>query len=65
MPYRMIAEHHRSLLRFARKSATGRRRALVPVVAAGLGARTVAAWAHHALRGRDAGAGRQGLPAGT
>jgi N-acetylglucosaminyl-diphospho-decaprenol L-rhamnosyltransferase len=65
MPYRMIAEHHRSLLRFARKSSTGRRRALVPVVAAGLAARTLAAWAHHALSGRDAGAGRPGAPALT
>ena len=65
MPYRMIAEHHRSLLRFAAKSTTGARRALVPVVAAGLAARTVAAWAHHALAGRDAGAGRPGLSAAT
>jgi N-acetylglucosaminyl-diphospho-decaprenol L-rhamnosyltransferase len=65
MPYRMIAEHHRSLLRFARKSSTGRRRALVPVVAAGLAARTLAAWAHHALSGRDAGAGRPEAPAVT
>jgi N-acetylglucosaminyl-diphospho-decaprenol L-rhamnosyltransferase len=65
MPYRMIAEHHRSLLRFASKSSTGRRRALVPVVAAGLAVRTVAAWAHHALSGRDAGAGQPEVAAAT
>ncbi|MDQ3897395.1 MAG: glycosyltransferase family 2 protein, partial [Actinomycetota bacterium] len=50
-PYRMIAEHHRSLLRFVSKSTVGPRRALLPVVAAGLGVRTVAAWTHHALGG--------------
>ena len=54
IPYRMIAEHHRSLLRFVSKTSTGGRRALVPVVAAGLGLRTLAAWAHHALGGRGA-----------
>jgi N-acetylglucosaminyl-diphospho-decaprenol L-rhamnosyltransferase len=64
-PYRMIAAHHRSLLRFAAKSSTGRRRAMLPVVAAGLGARTLAASAHHALSGRDAGAGRPGATAAT
>ncbi|HEX2043692.1 MAG TPA: glycosyltransferase family 2 protein [Acidimicrobiales bacterium] len=48
-PYRMIAAHHRSLLRFAAKSTTGARRALLPVVAAGLGLRTVLAWAHRAV----------------
>jgi N-acetylglucosaminyl-diphospho-decaprenol L-rhamnosyltransferase len=51
MPYRMIAEHHRSLLRFVSKSSEGARRGLVPVVAAGLAVRTLAAWAHHALEG--------------
>ncbi len=49
MPYRMIAAHHRSLLRFADKSSTGARRALLPAVALGLGLRTGAAWLHHAL----------------
>jgi N-acetylglucosaminyl-diphospho-decaprenol L-rhamnosyltransferase len=52
VPYRMIAEHHRSLLRFVSKTTDGPRRSLVPVVAAGLVVRTVAAWAHHALAGR-------------
>jgi N-acetylglucosaminyl-diphospho-decaprenol L-rhamnosyltransferase len=51
VPYRMIAEHHRSLLRFVSKSSAGGRRAIVPLVAAGLAVRTVAAWAHHALDG--------------
>jgi N-acetylglucosaminyl-diphospho-decaprenol L-rhamnosyltransferase len=51
VPYRMIAEHHRSLLRFVSKSSAGARRAIVPVVAAGLALRTVVAWAHHALDG--------------
>ena len=64
-PYRMIAEHHRSLLRFARKSTAGPRRGLLPVVAAGLAARTLAAWAHHALSRWAPGARRPGAPAGT
>ena len=51
VPYRMIAEHHRSLLRFVSKSSAGARRAIIPVVAAGLAVRTVAAWAHHAIEG--------------
>jgi N-acetylglucosaminyl-diphospho-decaprenol L-rhamnosyltransferase len=49
VPYRMIAEHHRSLLRFVSKSSAGARRGLLPLVAAGLAVRTLAAWAHHAL----------------
>jgi N-acetylglucosaminyl-diphospho-decaprenol L-rhamnosyltransferase len=49
-PYRMILAHHRSLLRFASKTTTGANRLLLPVVGAGLAVRTVAAWAHHALR---------------
>ncbi len=50
-PYRMIAAHHRSLLRFASRTATGPRRALLPVVAAGLAVRTLLAWAQRARRG--------------
>jgi N-acetylglucosaminyl-diphospho-decaprenol L-rhamnosyltransferase len=38
-PYRMILEHHRSLLRFAARSSVGWRKALLPVVAVGLGLR--------------------------
>jgi len=52
VPYRMIAEHHRSLYRFVTKTSAGTRRGLLPVVAAGLAVRTLAAWAHHALGGR-------------
>ena len=47
VPYRMIAEHHRSLMRFVSKSSP--RRGLLPLVGAGLALRTLAAWAHHAL----------------
>jgi N-acetylglucosaminyl-diphospho-decaprenol L-rhamnosyltransferase len=35
-PYRMILEHHRSLLRFASRSSVGWRRALLPLVAIGV-----------------------------
>ncbi len=38
-PYRMILEHHRSLLRFAARSSQGWRRALLPLVALGIGIR--------------------------
>ena len=51
-PYRMIAAHHRSLYRFATKTTEGSRRALLPIVAAGLGVRTVLAWVQRAYRGR-------------
>ena len=50
MPYRMIVEHHRSLLRFHRRTSRGAASALTPVVAAGLAARTVLACAEHSLR---------------
>jgi N-acetylglucosaminyl-diphospho-decaprenol L-rhamnosyltransferase len=42
-PYRMIFEHHRSLLRFANRSSVGWRKALLPLVALGIGARAVLA----------------------
>ena len=38
-PYRMILEHHRSLLRFATRSSRGWRRAVLPLVALGIGIR--------------------------
>ena len=38
-PYRMIFEHHRSLLRFATRTSRGWRRALLPLVALGIGVR--------------------------
>lgn len=50
-PYRMIAAHHRSLLRFAARTTTGVHRLLLPLVAAGLGVRTLLAWAQRARRG--------------
>lgn len=43
-PYRMLAAHHRSTLRFFSKSSSGREQALLPVVAAGLGVRLGLAW---------------------
>jgi N-acetylglucosaminyl-diphospho-decaprenol L-rhamnosyltransferase len=43
-PYRMIAAHHLSLWRYAWRSTEGWSRILLPVVAAGLAARTVVAW---------------------
>ncbi|MHB1710219.1 MAG: glycosyltransferase family 2 protein [Acidimicrobiales bacterium] len=42
-PYRMIVEHHRSLLRFAGRSTMGWRRVLLPLVAMGIGVRAVLA----------------------
>jgi N-acetylglucosaminyl-diphospho-decaprenol L-rhamnosyltransferase len=48
-PYRMIAEHHRSLLRFATVRFTGPTRALLGPAAAFLTARGALAMAHHRL----------------
>jgi N-acetylglucosaminyl-diphospho-decaprenol L-rhamnosyltransferase len=42
-PYRMIVEHHRSLLRFAWRSTSGWRRLLLPLVTVGIGGRAVLA----------------------
>jgi N-acetylglucosaminyl-diphospho-decaprenol L-rhamnosyltransferase len=42
-PYRMIVEHHRSLLRFAGRSTDGWRRLLLPLVAVGIGVRALLA----------------------
>ncbi len=52
-PYRMIAEHHRSLLRFASVRFTGPRRALLGPAAAFLTARGALAMAHHRLAARQ------------
>jgi N-acetylglucosaminyl-diphospho-decaprenol L-rhamnosyltransferase len=49
-PYRMIAEHHRSIYRFNRKRLHGAQRALLPLIAAGLAVRTVLAWVQRAIR---------------
>jgi N-acetylglucosaminyl-diphospho-decaprenol L-rhamnosyltransferase len=51
-PYRMIAEHHRSLLRFAEKRWRGMRRLALPFAAAFLALRAGLAMAEHALRRR-------------
>jgi N-acetylglucosaminyl-diphospho-decaprenol L-rhamnosyltransferase len=53
-PYRMIAEHHRSLLRFASVRFTGPRRALLGPAAAFLVTRGALAMAHHRLATRGA-----------
>ncbi len=42
-PYRMIVEHHRSLLRFAWRSTSGWRRLLLPLVTLGIGGRALLA----------------------
>ena len=52
-PYRMLVAHHRSMWRFARQTARGPERTLLPVVAAGLGVRLVLAWAEHLLSPRS------------
>jgi N-acetylglucosaminyl-diphospho-decaprenol L-rhamnosyltransferase len=51
-PYRMILAHHRSLYRFSATSLSGRRRALLPLVAVALGVRTGMAWLQRLLRRR-------------
>ena len=51
-PYWMIAEHHKALLRYAARSTRGWQRALLPVMALGLLARTPMAWAHRFIEGR-------------
>ena len=48
-PYRMIVEHHRSLLRFWRRTTAGPRAVLLPVVAAGLVLRTAMVCARRAV----------------
>jgi hypothetical protein len=58
VPYRMIAEHHRSLLRFAARRFTGPRRVLLPPAAAFLALRGVVAMAHHRVVGKALGTGR-------
>ena len=58
-PYRMIAEHHRGLLRFAARSSTGVERLLLPVMALGLVLRTPLAWVHRLLAGRRRRAGAE------
>ncbi len=57
-PFRMIVEHHRSLWRFARRTQLGWRRLLLPLVAVGLGVRTV-------LASADRLVGRRRRPSGA
>jgi hypothetical protein len=47
----MALAHHRSALRFASRTWSGPRRALLPIAALGLAARLAAIWASMALRG--------------
>jgi N-acetylglucosaminyl-diphospho-decaprenol L-rhamnosyltransferase len=51
-PYRMLVAHHRSALRFARKSLVGARSLLLVPVALGLGARLALACGRQTLSGR-------------
>jgi N-acetylglucosaminyl-diphospho-decaprenol L-rhamnosyltransferase len=46
-PYAMLLAHHRSMWRFARRSAEPREKVLLPLVALGLLVRVVLAWAEH------------------
>ncbi len=55
-PYRMIVEHHRSVLRFAARTSGGARRLLLPLVAIAVGARCTLACVVHLLRTRTRGA---------
>jgi N-acetylglucosaminyl-diphospho-decaprenol L-rhamnosyltransferase len=59
-PYRMIYEHHRSLLRFAVRSSEGWRRALLPLVALGIGARACLACLARFTRSRPGATGAPG-----
>jgi N-acetylglucosaminyl-diphospho-decaprenol L-rhamnosyltransferase len=49
-PTRMIVAHHRSLLRFETRTATGPRRLMLPLVALGLAIRALASMTTRALR---------------
>ena len=48
-PYRMLAEHHRSMWLYAWRTTAGARRAALPVVAAGLAGRLAVKAAEHRL----------------
>jgi N-acetylglucosaminyl-diphospho-decaprenol L-rhamnosyltransferase len=50
-PYRMMLEHHRSLMRFAWRSTGGWRRALLPMVSVGICARAIVAALRILVRG--------------
>lgn len=61
-PYRMLGAHHRSMWRFARRTMTGRRRVLLPVLGAGLAARFAVASAEHRLGGAGPSSGARRVP---
>ncbi len=52
-PYRMIAEHHRSALRFATRTSSGAGRLLLPLVTIAIGARCTLACLLHLVRTRS------------
>ncbi|MCU1428894.1 MAG: putative glycosyltransferase [Actinomycetia bacterium] len=52
VPYRMLAEHHRSAYRFTKRRMTGWRRVLLPFAAGYLAGRAFLAMAMHAVRRR-------------
>ena len=58
MPYRMLAQHHRSAWLFARRRLTGARAVLLPFAAVYLAARAVMAMAEHGWYASRARAGR-------
>jgi N-acetylglucosaminyl-diphospho-decaprenol L-rhamnosyltransferase len=55
-PYRMLAAHHRSLWRFAVRSTSGAKRAMLPVVGVGLVGRFGAACLQHRVAGAGSAA---------
>lgn len=61
-PYRMLAAHHRSMWRFAWRTTKGGRRAVLPLVAAGLAGRFVVASARRRLAGTTSRAAPRPLP---
>lgn len=54
-PYRMLVAHHRSILRFACRSTSGRKRLWLPLVAVALGARLLLASLRHFVSAWRAG----------
>ncbi|HWG73203.1 MAG TPA: glycosyltransferase family 2 protein [Acidimicrobiales bacterium] len=69
-PYRMLAAHHVSMWRFARRTTRGGRRAVLPLVGLGLVGRLAVVWGRRVvsglrlsrLRGAGPGRGRRPLP---
>jgi N-acetylglucosaminyl-diphospho-decaprenol L-rhamnosyltransferase len=59
-PYRMLASHHRSMWRFAVRTASPKERWVLPVVAGGLALRLLLSWLEHAVGLRNKLAARHG-----